>query len=843
VDPARDDREVEADDELDDVVQEFLVESYENLDQLERDLLALEDQPDSTDALASVFRTVHTIKGTCGFLGYGRLESVAHVGENLLSKLRDRVLQLTPEMASALLSLSDALRRMLTSIEQTGAEGDDDHAALVAVLTRLNDPNAEPPVRAARAAPDAASPLIPPTPPSTDPLGLRIAAVEAAVEAAVAAAADSAAPEAAPRRIGDILVDAGLATHEQVAEAIARQRAGDPRHVGEILVEQAAIPTTAVTEALEHQHTEARASNLADTSIRVDVGLLDDLMTLVGELVLARNQIVQLVAGQPDAALTAAAQRLNLITSELQEGVMKTRMQPIGNLWSKLPRVVRDLAVSCGKRVRLEMEGEETELDKTIIEAIKDPHTHLVRNAVDHGVETEEARRSVGKAEEGRLLVSAYHEGGQVNIEVADDGAGIDPERIRDNAVAKGILNRSRAVTLGERELLDLVFAPGFSTAEQVTNVSGRGVGMDVVRTNIDKIGGTVDVQSVLGEGTTFRIKIPLTLAIIPALIVTSGGERYAIPQVSLVELVRVEGHEARNAVERIHGAPVYRLRGHLLPLVHLHRELGLADRPGEGALNIVVLQANDRQFGLVVESVRDTAEIVVKPLGRHLKGMETFAGATILGDGRVALILDVVGLAQRAHVAGAESERLPAETAPAAEAAEERRSLLLFGSEDDGRLAIPLASVDRLEEFPAAATEATGDQRVVQYRGEIMPLVDVASLLPERRRSPRRRPGRRPVTGVDGARDHHLQVVVHRSAGRRIGLLVERIHDIVEDHLDLAPPSRAGVLGTVVVHGRVTEVLDLPAALAAAGFADAPPPAAGTRREAAPTGIERIGA
>ncbi|MPY95588.1 MAG: histidine kinase, partial [Acidimicrobiia bacterium] len=531
---------------------------------------------------------------------------------------------------------------------------------------------------------------------------------------------------------------------------------------------------------------------------------------LVGELVLARNQIVQLVAAQQDGTLAAVSQRLNLITTELQEGAMKTRMQPIGNLWSKLPRVVRDLAVSCDKRVRLEMEGEDTELDKTIIEAIKDPLTHLVRNAVDHGIESPEDRAAVGKRAEGRLLIRAFHEGGQVNIEIADDGAGIDPEVIREKAVAKGVVSAGRAASLVERELLDLIFAPGFSTAAAVTNVSGRGVGMDVVRTNIEKIGGTVDVQSQPGEGTLLRIKIPLTLAIIPALIVTASAQRYAIPQVSLLELVRLEGRDARDAVELIHGAPVYRLRGRLLPLVHLHRELELATPEEDGAVNIVVLQADDRQFGLVVDGVRDSAEIVVKPLGHHLKGISTFAGATIMGDGRVGLILDVMGLAQRAHVVGPESERAALDSSSrAVEAAADRETLLLFATPDDGRMAIPLAAVDRLEEFPLDAAEQTGDQQVVQYRGEIMPLVHVSAVLPERRLSLRHEPDRPSGT---------LQVVVHRLGERRVGLVVERIQDIVEERLELAPASRPGVLGSVVVHGRVTEVIDLPAVLSAAG-------------------------
>jgi two-component system chemotaxis sensor kinase CheA len=394
-----------------------------------------------------------------------------------------------------------------------------------------------------------------------------------------------------------------------------------------------------------------------ETSIRVDVALLDKLMNLVGELVLARNQIIQFTGAHSDATFLGAAQQLNLITTELQEGVMKTRMQPIGNIWHKFPRVVRDLARSCDKRVELVMEGESTELDKTLIEAIKDPLTHLVRNSVDHGIESPDRRAAAGKPPVGRLLLRAYHEGGQVNVEVIDDGGGLDAEKIRDKAIERGIISADQASRMGEREMLRLIFLPGFSTAAKVTNVSGRGVGMDVVRTNIERIGGTIDLHGKRGVGTTIKIKIPLTLAIIPALVVASGENRYAIPQASLVELVHLEGERARDGVELLYGVPVYRLRGKLLTLVYLADALQDTAPPATNVtdeVSIVVLQADDRQFGLVVQAVHDTEEIVVKPLGKHLKGTPVFAGATIMGDGRVALILDILGLAKHTRVLAA---------------------------------------------------------------------------------------------------------------------------------------------------------------------------------------------
>ena len=446
-------------------------------------------------------------------------------------------------------------------------------------------------------------------------------------------------------------------------------------------------------------------------------------MTLVGELVLARNQVMQFSTTQQDPAFLGTVQRLNLLTTELQAGVMKTRMQPIGTVWSKFPRIVRDLALACGKQVRIELEGQETELDKSIIEAIRDPLTHMVRNAVDHGIEPPTERLSRDKPAEGRLHLHASHEGGKIVIEIADDGGGIDPVRVRNKAIQAALITPEQAARMSDRELVNLVFLPGFSTADRVTHFSGRGVGMDVVRTNIEKIGGSVDIESQIGRGTNVRMKIPLTLAIIPALTITTGGDRYAIPQVSLLELVRLEGKQTQKGIEFIQGVPVYRLRGNLLPLVHLDRELQVepANRP-TGEVSIVVIQADDRPFGLVVDDIHDTEEIVVKPLQKQLKGITLFSGATIMGDGRVALILDVLGLAQRAGVVSGVRDRALAEKTVVAEPKGDRQTLLLFATPGGGRMAVPLAEVARLEEFPRAAVERAGGQDVVQYRGEIAP-------------------------------------------------------------------------------------------------------------------------
>jgi two-component system chemotaxis sensor kinase CheA len=735
----------------DDIVSEFLVESAENLDSLDRELIGLEKEPGDRAMLSSVFRTIHTIKGTCGFLGFTKLESVAHVGENLLSRLRDGEITLTPEITTALLQMVDAIRQMLQSIEATGGEGERNDEALIRTLTRLQQEG-------------AATPTEPP---------------KQEVAAPVAEAPKD------PRVTPNLELKESREDHAD---------SGD-------------LPHPEAVESMHPETMQAQSSNrtgVSDASIRVDVGLLDKLMNLVGELVLARNQILQFTNTTEDPGLVAPSQRLNLITTELQEGVMKTRMQPIGNIWSKFPRTVRDVATTCGKQIRLEMVGQETELDKTIIEAIKDPITHIVRNSADHGIETPAARVAAGKSPEGRLLLRAYHEGGQVNIEITDDGAGLDLERIRRKAVEKGLITPEQAARMGERETAGLIFFPGFSTAEKVTNVSGRGVGMDVVKTNIEKIGGTVDVQSKLGTGTTVRMKIPLTLAIIPALIVTSGGDRYAIPQISLLELVRLDGDEALKAIELIQGAPVYRLRGRLLPLVYLNRELKVDTAAQNGTkatlANIVVLQADERQFGLVVDEINDTEEIVVKPLGKQLKGIKTFAGSTIMGDGRVALILDVLGLAQTSNVVSESREHtMTDESSQVAATSNGKQTMLLFQCGDTARVAMQLSMVARLEEFKPDMIEKAGDRQVVQYRGQIMPLIRVSDFL------------HAGAGDLSGNGMEAMQVVVYSEQGRSVGLVVDRILDIVEESIVPQHPSkRDGLLGSAVIQQRVTDLLDV---------------------------------
>jgi two-component system chemotaxis sensor kinase CheA len=812
--PARDAREKAATvDGLDDIVEEFLVESHENLDQLDTDLVALEQEPDSRERLSSIFRTIHTIKGTSGFLAFNRLEEVTHVGENMLSRLRDGELELTPARTSVLLQMVDAVRALLTSIEASGGEGAVEVSGVVAAITAAMDD-----------APAVPAPVIP-APRTATPA--KKAAAKAPAKAATAKApakapAKAAAPAKAPaKKTTARKAPAARATTtpaapatgpvDEAPAAVLTDELPEGAHavMPERTVEEPAVPEPAAEQA-ETEATPASGGDgqtrrgVADSTIRVDVDLLDELMLLVGELVLTRNQIVQNVARQTDTDLIRASQRLNLIASELQEGVMKTRMQPIDHIWSKLPRVVRDLGLQLKKSIRLEMEGRETELDKTLLEAVKDPLTHLVRNSVDHGIEPAEDRKKAGKPAEGVLTLRARHESGQVVVEVADDGAGIDPAKLGAKAVQRGLLSADALARMSPADILQLIFLPGFSTAAAVTNVSGRGVGMDVVKTNIEAIGGTIEVESDPGIGTVCRLRIPLTLAIVPALTVECAGDRYAIPQISLQELVSLDAEKAANAVEEVGGAQVYRLRGELLPLVRLTDVLGLTSERHDGHVVIAVLRSEGRRFGLVVDRVINTEEIVVKAVGGQMKAIGLYSGATVLGDGTVALILDVQALARRAlrteTTERQDSQKAAAHAAAASET--ERQRMLLAAIGGGRRVAIPLDTVTRLEQVRTDAVEKVGNREVVQYRGAILPIVRLDRHL-----------------GAYGETDREvLEVIVYADHGRSVAIVVEEILDIVDGEAAVRSDiDDLGLLGSAVLGEKVTELLDVRAAILAA--------------------------
>lgn len=754
-------------DEEESILNEFLVECSEGLEQLDQQFVALEQNPMDAELLGSIFRAVHTIKGTCGFLGLPKLENVAHGAENILSAMRDHDLDVTSDGITVLLSAVDVIKEILEHIESERREPDKSYASVREHLDAF---------LAGATNVDAVAPMT-----EAEALAMR-------------------------KMAGEEVLTEDLEPSPEADKEEAQ--AEDTTKVTKTAPETS-TPLPSPHPGVSETSTKKKRS-LAESSIRVDVGLLDQLINMVGELVLARNQLLQQVRHQVETSSSNAnsgtVQQINLITTELQDTVMKTRMQPIKNVWDKFPRVVRDLARSNGKDVELIMEGAETELDKTLLEAIKDPMTHIIRNAADHGIETPEIRRERGKPEKGILLLKAYHESGRINILISDDGAGIDVDRVKAKAVEKDLITQEVADKMSEREALKLIFHPGLSTAEKVTNVSGRGVGMDVVKTNIEAIGGTVSMSSRLGEGTQMRIEIPLTLAIIPALMVTSGNEPFAIPQASLLELVRVD-EESQGHIEVIRGANFYRLRGVLLPLLYLNDVLDLKPRvlaEEDGLIhskgtNIVVLRAGDHSFGLVVDKVNDSEEIVVKPLSRQLRNLSYLAGATILGDGRVALILDVVGVAHEGHLTGDGhqdlSQMVEADTPPCVENGPE--TMILFSMNGEDRYAIPLSEVARLEEFDTDQIERSAGQDVIQYRKDLLFLVHLGDVL-----------------GVTTSEEDkaRIPVIVFSHQEKSVGVIVGQIIDIIEAEMHLYPTlsEKNGIKGSLVINGKITDLLDI---------------------------------
>jgi two-component system chemotaxis sensor kinase CheA len=727
---------------MEDLLPDFLTETLESLEKLDIELVKLERQPDDKPALSSIFRHVHTIKGTCGFLGLSRLEKVAHAAESVLDQHRNGAMAVTPASITLILRALDTIRVIVDGISQIGKEPDGDDGLLIGELIGMAEGHAGP---------------------------------------------------------------TAVITNDEEMELPAVAVVPVPAPI--LTAPIPAIPLRK-TEVASSAEPSAQA---AMQTIRVNVDVLEDLMTLVSELVLTRNQILQLARTQDNTTFAAPLQRLSHITSELQEGVMKTRMQPIGNAWNNLPRLVRDLAHELDKKIELVMLGADTELDRQVLELIKDPLTHMVRNSADHGLEGPADRRAAGKPEQGRVRLNAFHEGGHIIIEVGDDGRGLPVERIRSKIIANGLATEAELATMTDQQIQAFIFRAGFSTASAVTSVSGRGVGMDVVKTNIERISGTVDVASEEGRGTVFTVKIPLTLAIVSALIVEVKGERYAIPQISVVELVRAQTPGSQDAsvdrrtsdtvIELINETPVLRLRDHLLPLINLSDLLKLGE-PGRAedvagaaaeSLYIVVVQVGASRFGLIVDRVFDTEEIVVKPVAPILRHITLFSGNTILGDGSVIMILDPNGIARATGIGtGHASADTRNEMAADMQSSEQKMALLLFKSGDAHGKAVPLNLVSRLESVDRAAIEYSGDQPVTQYRGQLMPLVGMGA------------------AAGGGERPSKQPVLVFADGNRVMGLMVDEIVDVVEDYLRVElSTGQAGFLGTAIVHGRATDILD----------------------------------
>ena len=796
---------------MDDLISEFLTETAESLDVIDSELVRFENNPEDRAILDNIFRLLHTVKGTCGFLGLPRLEAVAHAGETLLGKFRDGELQVSPPMVTLVLESIDQIKVLLESLEATGSEPAGDDAALItrlenAAMGKLAD------------AGEASAPAEPEVPDDYDQdLGRELRPGEVSLADLEAAFQDTesdvpvdnpaeavAAGNEEHLKTGDFDPDLGRELRPgevSAAELEAAFAAAEPDPGMEAGTADLITKDMSTEEALATAMAELKGGGevaageggpRVQQTVRVGVDVLEALMTTVSELVLTRNQLMQTVRGLEDDDLKGPLQRLSAVTGELQDGVMKTRMQPIGDSWRKLPRIIRDVSTELGKKIELVMEGQDTELDRQVLELIKDPLTHMVRNSADHGLEMPEDRVKEGKSEKGTIKLSAYHEGGHIIIAIADDGKGLDTKRIGDKALEKGLTTHEELSQMTEAQIHRFIFAPGFSTAAKVTNLSGRGVGMDVVRTNIEQIGGVVDVSSATGKGSNFTIKIPLTLAIVSALIVGCKEQRFAIPQLAVRELVRV-GMGSDHTVEKLNGASVMRLRDRLMPIVDLQGVLGLdSGEVAEGEAGfVVVLDAGGRNVGVVVDNVLDTEEIVVKPLSESLRGVSAYSGATILGDGSVIMILDPNGLA--GDVVSAMEEESSAEALATANSdMVQTQRLLLVRAGGEEPKAVPLSLVTRLEEFDPETIEHTNGHNVVQYRGRLMPIVPLGDQ----------------IQCTEGQRQ---PVLVFAENHTSIGLAVDEIVDVVEERVDMQMGSeREGVIGSGIIKGKATDVVDI---------------------------------
>src|SRR6516164_4525469 len=722
---------------MDELLRDFVTETNESLDVVDVELVRFEQDPNNAKILDNVFRLVHTIKGTCGFLGLPRLEALAHAAEALMGRFREG-LPATNETVTLVLATIDRIKQILESLEreQREPEGSDDDLIidLERMVEKISGPKAP---------------------------------VQHTVETFL----------------------------HQVQERPMRSVDDSPNDL------EWAVPETAVkvrkpkiVRPSEAALKEEDSGKSARQSIRVSVDTLERLMTMVSELVLTRNQLLETVRRHEDSEFKAPLQRLSNVTAELQEGVMKTRMQPIGVAWQKLPRIVRDLSTELDKPIELEMYGADTELDRQVLEFIRDPLTHMVRNSADHGLELPAVRRAAGKPEKGKIRLSARHEGGHIVIEIADDGAGLHTERIKAAAIQRNLATSAQIAKMSEAQIQRFIFSPGFTTSENVTSLSGRGVGLDVVRANIDEIGGIIDVKSVPGQGTAFSIKIPLTLAIVSALIVEAGGDRFAIPQLAVIELVRVRS-DSEHRIEHIKDAAVLRLRNKLLPLVHLKTLLKI-DGGGDGGSDsgfIVVTQVGSQIFGVVVDAVFHTEEIVVKPMSSKLRHIPVFAGNTILGDGSVIMIIEPNGIARSIGSVAVDRDMVAAEQEVDRQDEDSGiESMLVFRAGSLQPRAVPLSLVTRLEEIDVGKIETANGRSLVQYRGQLMPLIPVNDEVRFKQA------GKQPL-------------LVFADEGRSMALVVDEIVDIVEQRLDIELVSRQlGVLGSAQIRGQATEVIDV---------------------------------
>lgn len=758
---------------MDDLLHEFLEETNESLTKLDQEFIILEKDPNNQEVIGSLFRVMHTIKGTSGFLGFERLQKVAHSAENVMDKVRAKELGADSDVVSMILEAVDAIKYIVSEIEQNSVEPDVDYSELAERLNALAKGGVAKPKETKHAinkTPDLDEPI------DFDPIPADYAAADAAINKT-------------PDLDEPIDFDPIPADYAEKNENLPKQ----------ITPEEKKKAVEVGIQAIEG------AKQIAPQSVKVSLDVLENLMQLTGELVLTRNQLLQLRRGLNSGVaddIRNSIQRLNIITTELQEGVLKTRMQKVDSIWAKFPRVVRDLSKDLGKKAELKMIGEETDIDRQMIEAIKDPLTHMIRNAVDHGIEMPEERLAAGKKETGTIVLSAYHEGGHVIIKITDDGKGINIDRVKQKAIENKLATEKEIATMSERQIYQFIFKPGFSTAEKVTSVSGRGVGMDVVLTNIEKIGGSAEINSVYGKGSEFTIKLPLTLAIMPVLIVECAEQQYAIPQIRVLEIVRA-GVKSKyrkkfnldesklHRVEKINDKPVLRLRGKIISLISLSETLGLQKNESENKENFVVIcDVGTSVFGIMVDKVYHTEEIVVKSKSLLIKNLDVYSGSTILGDGRVIMILDPNGILKHSGMSAVSDDKKVVSKDTVFD--EDEINFLMFKTNSSTPKAIPLELVSRLEEVDYSKAEQSAGGKVVQYRENLMKLISID----ENHEIP-----------TQGVRD----TIVFADRGHILGIVVEKVLDIVKEKMDIKSSSnKEGTLGSMIINGVTTEIVDV---------------------------------
>ncbi len=844
---------------MDAELEEFKTEIYETLDRAEQALLSFDQLPDgqtSNQLYDEVFRAYHNIKGAAGMMEWEELQHHVHQLDNILMQSKESA-SIPKRLLGWFLKGNDAARSIMAGqpyqfnyeiaagvtedTKEAEVEEDETDAIATTTLERVTEEKETPPEEFFAEVTEG-----------LDRVSTALIKMEADMgekNLIDALYRDIHSIKGAVQLFG--LTEASILSHamENSLEGVRLQQLEiDKAHVSTLLLcvdlmnqcvqnsdneemlkevnfmVSLLVPFTQAVEApapaeiapvaklvkvqpeekrmttANHVTTQAQSqssgeNDKTDSTIRVQVSLLDRLMTLMGEMVLVRNQVLQYSNKTDDLEFLNLSQKLGVVTSELQEETMKTRMQPIGNILTKFQRVVRDLSGSLNKKINLNLIGVETELDKTLIEAVKDPLTHIVRNACDHGIETPFDRADSGKSETGTITIKAYHEGGQVIVDITDDGKGLSREKLLKKAIEKGIVDAAKAERMSDREVQALIFAPGFSTAEKVTNVSGRGVGMDVVKSNIEKIGGLVDISSTEGKGTKITLKIPLTLAIVPAMIIRSDKDRFAIPQVKLVELVRVDYAQ----IEYVQGRPIFRLRGNILPLLDLKEVLGTKEENvnSEEAINIVVLNSESHLFGMIVDEILDTADIVVKPLARFLKSVSIYSGATVLGDGNVAFIMDVLGIAQKHFGVGTHADTTVSDKYDNANNELELREFVLVSLSSATKHAIPLSVVSRMEEIKTSTIELSGYQRVIRYRGGILKIVNLNEILGY----------------ANPASDKEItQVIVAKIDDQLFGLEVDQIIDVLStrDFLDDSLSTHEAITGNLVTQTEIIVVVDV---------------------------------